>query len=396
MTALPAPAARLSRYGLNPFASLVQRITEMTAAGKDVIRLDMGSPDMPPPPAVIEALAASARNPANHGYSAYRGDPTFRRAVAAYYARRFGVAIDPAVEVLPLIGSKEGLVNLEMAYLDRGDAAIIPSIAYPSYAAGALMAGGDVLTVPLRAEKNYLLDFEELAKTPGLERAKLLWVNYPNNPTGATATLEFYEEAVEFCRAHNLLLVSDNPYVDVTYDGYRAPSALQVPGAKDCTIEFVSMSKTFNMAGWRLGAAVSNRTVLDNLLHIKSTLDSAGFRAIYDAATLALNETSEQWIAERNARYQARRDQIIAALPEIGLEPTIPPQGSLYVWSHIAHGLTDTEYCGAALSEANVSITPGSTYGEEGRHFVRFAVTTEESRLNEALNRLREWHKVHA
>jgi LL-diaminopimelate aminotransferase len=391
---LPAPAARLNRFAPNPFATLAPRIAKMNAAGRDVIRLDMGSPDLPPPPSVVEALARSASDATHHGYSTYRGDPAFRRAVAGYYLRRFGVELDPNTEVLPLIGSKEGLANLSVAYLDRGDAALVPSLAYPTYAAGALLAGGDPITIPLREEDGYLPDFD--APIPGIERAKLLWVNYPNNPTGATANLDFYDRAVEFCRKHGLLLCSDNPYCDVTFDGYRAPSALQVDGAKDCTVEFMSLSKTFNMAGWRLGAAVGNKTALDNLLHIKSTIDTAGFKAIYDAGIDALENTPQSWLDARNERYCTRRDQIIAALSEIGLESVKPPRASLYIWAKIAHGGVDTDWCNSALEEAAVSVTPGSTYGDEGRHYVRFSLGVSEERLEIALNRLREWYKVHA
>lgn len=379
---------------MNPFASLAPRINAMNAAGKDVIRLDMGIPDLPPPPSVVETLARSAADATHHGYSAYRGDPGFRRAVAGYYMRRFGVELNPDTEVLPLIGSKEGLANLSVAYLDRGDAAIVPSLSYPTYIAGAMLAGGDILTLPMRPENGYLPDLDE--RIPGIERAKLLWANYPNNPTGATAELDFYERAIAFCRKNNLLFCSDNPYVEVTFDGYRAPSALQVPGAKDCTVEFMSLSKTYNMAGWRLGAAVGNKEALDNLLHIKSTIDTAGFKAVYDAGVDALENTPQSWLDSRNERYRVRRDRIMDALPEIGLESVTPPKASLYIWAKIAHGLTDAEWCNSALDDAGVSVTPGSTYGEDGRHYVRFSLGVREERLDTALKRLREWHRVHA
>ncbi len=393
MSQLPKPSARLARFPVNPFATLNQRLVELKAAGKDVIRLDMGSPDLPPPPAVIEALARSAADPSHHGYSAYRGDPGFRRAVAAYYERRFGVTLDPDTEVLPLIGSKEGLVNLSVTYLDAGDVALVPSLSYPSYIAGALLAGGDTISFPIRAENSYLPDFDE--PFPGIERAKLLWLNYPNNPTGAIAGLDTFERALEFCRAHNLLLCSDNPYVDVTFGSYRAHSVMEIPDAKDSAIEFMSLSKSHNMAGWRLGACVGNRTVIDNLLMIKSTFDSAQSRPIYDAGSEALNNTPQSWIDARNARYEARRDQIIAALPTIGLTADVP-QGSLYVWARLLDGSLDRDYTDSALSEASVSLTPGSTYGEAGRHYVRFSLGVSEQRLDEALDRLREWYRVHA
>ncbi len=395
MTTLPIPAERLHRTALNPFASLNQRLQAMTAAGQSVIRLDIGSPDLPPPAAVIEALAQSAADPTHHGYVGYRGDAGFRRAVATYYERRFGVALNPDTEILPLIGSKEGLVNMSLAYLDRGDAAILPALSYPSYSAGAFLAGGDVLTIPMRAEDDYLLDFD--TPIPEIERAKLLWVNYPNNPTGAVASLEFYEQALNFCREHNLLLCSDNPYVDVTFDGFRAPSVMQVPDAKSQSVEFMSLSKSHNMAGWRLGACVGNAEAINKLLVVKSTIDTAQFRAIYDAGTAALNTTPESWLAERNARYAARRDTLLAVLPDLGLTAE-RPHGTLYVWAHITDGRTDREYAEAALTETCVSITPGSTYGPTGDHCLRFSMSVSEARLAEALDRLCEWHAhiVHA
>ncbi len=393
MSHLPTSANRLEHFKLNPFAALGQRIVEMTTAGKDVIRLDVGSPDLPPPPTVIEALAKSAADPTHHGYANYRGDPGFRRAVADYYQRRFGVTVDPMTEVLPLIGSKEGIVNLSLAYLDHGDLALVPSISYPSYTAGAHMAGAETIPLPLLPENNYLLTFDE--PIPSIEKAKLLWINYPNNPTGAIAPLGFYESALTFCQKHNLLLCSDNPYVDVTFDGYQAHSLLEVPGAKEQAVEFISTSKSYNMAGWRLGACVGNREVLNTLLHVKSTLDSAHFRPIYDAGAVAFSATPDSWIEARNQRYAARRDLIMTALPEIGLQAEIP-HGSLYVWAHIQDAQTDQQYTEAALAEAGVSLTPGSIYGEAGIHYIRFSLGVADERLAEALSRLREWYKVHA
>src|SRR5712692_5388407 len=318
MSNLPKRAYRLDHLPPYEFAIIGQRIQEMTAAGKDVIRLDIGSPDLPPPQPVIEALKRSASDVTHYQYGSYRGDPNFRKAVANYYGRRFGVTLDPDREVLPLIGSKEGIVNMAMAYLDRGDTAIVPDICYPAYRMGARLAGGDVITVPLDPDEGYLPNFAAIQGD--ISTAKLLWVNYPNNPTGAIAPLEFYEEAVAFCRQHHLLLCSDNPYCEVVYNGYVAPSALQVNGAKDYTVEFMSLSKTYNLAGWRIGACVGNREALDNLLNIKSNIDSGHWRSIYDASAVALNETPQSWIDERNERYRLRRDRILAAAPDIGAE----------------------------------------------------------------------------
>lgn len=392
MSPLPAHAYRLDRLPPYEFAVIGQKIQDLTAAGKDVIRLDIGSPDMPPPDHVIEALHTSASNPRHHEYGSYRGDPAFRKAIANHYQQRFGVTLDPFHEVLPLIGSKEGLVNLTMAYLDRGDAALMPNIHYPAYSMGALMAGGDVLEFELDPARGYLPDFKALAKLPNLSRAKLLWLNYPNNPTGAVADLAFWEEAVAFCRDHNLLLCSDNAYYAITFDGYTAPSPLQVPGAKDCTVEFMSMSKTYNMAGWRLGACVGNREAIKNLLTIKSNIDSGHFRAIYDAGTAAINHTPDSWITERNRRYQARRDRMLAVLPEIGLE-AFKTSASLYIWAKVADS-DDKQYCEGALNEAQVAIAPGQVYGKAGKGYLRFSLTVADQRLEEALARLKEWYRV--
>ncbi len=372
------------------FELINRRIAQLSAEGVDVIRLDMGSPDMPPPPPVIERLQRSAANPTYHSYGSYRGLPAFREAVANYYARRFGVLLDPDKEILPLIGSKEGIVNLALAFLDRGDAAIAPDLNYPAYTMGTLMAGGDVILMHLDPARNYAPDLNALRDHPDLRRAKLLWVNYPNNPTGATCDLSLYEELIAFCRQHGLLLCSDNPYAEVVYDGYRAPSALQVEGALECTVEFMSLSKLYNMAGWRLGACLARREVIEALLTIKSNMDSGHFRPIYEAGALALNETPQSWIDARNAVYQARRDALLAACPSIGLS-AFKTSGSLYVWARVQDG-DDTAYVGAALERARVSLTPGSMYGPAGKGYVRLSVGVADERLGEAIARLQTWY----
>lgn len=387
-TTRPKHAARLDRLPPYGFAVIGQRIIEMKNAGKDVIRIDIGSPDMPPPPHVIEALKKSVDNPNNHSYGSYRGDPGFRKAVAGYYKRRFGVEVDPDTEVLPLIGSKEGLVNMALAYLDVGDAVIVPDINYPAYSMGALMAGADIIELPLDPDNGYRPRFDLLKGD--LSHAEILWINYPNNPTAATCELPLYEEIVDFCREHHLLLCSDNPYAEVVFDGYRAPSALQVKGSKDCTVEFMSLSKTYNMAGWRLGACVGNREAIDNLLVIKSNMDSGHFKSIYDAGAAALNDTPDSWIDERNAIYQRRRDKIMAVLPEIGLRAE-KPRGSLYFWAKVEGG-DDQKYVEEALNNALVAVTPGTMYGKPGRGYVRLSLGIADQRLDEALARLKEWY----
>lgn len=386
---LPQPAFRLNALPTYFFAVLGQKIQSLQAMGIDVISLDIGSPDMPPPPDVIEALAQSARQANHHGYSGYRGIPAFREAVARYYARRFGVILNPDSEVLPLLGSKEGIVNLSLAYVDRDDLVLVPDIGYPSYSMGARLAGGDVYWVPI-AESTQFLPQLTFIPQDITTKAKLLWLNYPNNPTGAVADKEFYEEAVRYCLDHSVILASDNPYVDVTFDGYEASSVLEVDRARDCSIEFMSFSKTFNMGGWRLGAAVGNPEILKTLLQVKSNVDSGHFRAVYDAGIVALDTTPQSWIDERNAIYQRRRDQILAVLPLIGLEGR-RTAGSMYVWGRVQEG-TGAEYVEEALTRAHVALAPGDAYGPGGKQYVRISLGVPDERLSVALDRLKSWY----
>ena len=385
---MPTPSERLNRLPPYVFAVLDQRLHEMLRQGLDVIRLDIGSPDMPPPNVVIEELVHAAWNPNYHSYAGYRGIPAFRQAVARYYQVRFGVSLDPEREVLPLIGSKEGIVNLSLAYLDTGDVALVPDIGYPSYAMGARLAGAEIFWLPMRAERDYLLDVEAIP-TEVARCAKILWVNYPNNPTGATAERDFYQRVVDFCRAHDILLASDNPYVDVVFDGYRAGSALQVEDAKSCVVEFMSFSKTFNMGGWRLGAAVGCADALKKLLQVKSNVDSGHFRPIYEAGIAALEQTSQEWIDGRNRIYEARRDRLLAILDEIGLSAQ-KPKGSLYVWARVQDGDGRT-YAEEALNVAHVSLAPGAAYGPGGEAYVRLSVGVPDDRFDVALERLKSW-----
>jgi LL-diaminopimelate aminotransferase len=383
------PAARLKTLPPYVFAVIEQQIRAMVAQGQDVIRLDIGSPDMPPPPAVIEALSESASHPGHHGYSGYRGTPSFREAIARYYQQRFGVVVNANTEILPVIGSKEGIVNLALAYLDPGDVVLTPAISYPSYSIGAYLTGAEVHWLPLDASSGFLPDFDSVP-VDIVARAKILWINYPNNPTGATADLDFYQRAVDFCRKNRILLASDNPYVDVTFDGYRAGSVLQIEGAKDCSIEYISFSKTYNMGGWRLGAAAGNPEAIQSLLQIKSNIDSGHFIPIYDAGIIAVDETEQSWIDERNALYQRRRDRIFDTLPQIGLS-ALKPKGSIYIWARVESGSGEA-YVKEALNHAHVSIAPGEMYGPGGAGYVRISMSVPDDRLEAALDRLKSWY----
>ncbi len=385
---MPKSADRLNNLPVYFFAVIAQRINELRTQGIDIISLDIGSPDMPPPKPVVETLAKSAHQASTHGYSGYRGIPEFRKSVAHYYERRFGVLLDPEHEVLPLIGSKEGIVNLCLAYLDRGDLALVPDISYPSYSMGAQLAGAEVSWIPL-SPTNFLPDVGTIPENLA-NKAKLMWVNYPNNPTGATAGLDLYQEVVDWCNKHDIILASDNPYVDVTYDGYKAASVLEAKNAKQCTVEFMSFSKTFNMGGWRLGAAVGNADVLKTLLQVKSNVDSGHFRPIYDAGITALDTTPQSWIDERNAMYQRRRDKILETLPQIGLKAQTP-KGSLYIWAQTENGDGDS-YVNEALAQAHIAFAPGSAYGPGGKKYIRISLGISDDRLELALARLREWY----
>lgn len=391
---MPTPAQRLKTLPPYAFALLTQRVRELNAQGMDVIGLDIGSPDMPPPPVVLDAMFRSARDPGHHSYGGYKGTAEFREAIALYYWRRFGVTVNPETQVLPLIGSKEGIVNLSLAYLDRGDLALVPDISYPSYGIGARLAGADVCWLPISEATGYLPDLGSVP-ADALGRAKLLWINYPSNPTGAVAEQDFYGKAVEFCNQHGLLLASDNPYVEVTFDGFSAGSALQVENALNCTVEFISFSKSYNMAGWRLGAAVGSAEGIRTLLQIKSNMDSGHFRPIYDGAIAAIESVPQSWIDERNAIYQRRRDRILETLPKIGLRAQTP-KGSLYVWAYVQDAALDGgSYAEAALSNAHVSVAPGEIYGAAGKKFVRMSVGIADERLEEALARLVKWYSSH-
>lgn len=389
INATPIAAQRLRNCPPYPFAAVAKRLRELEKLGHDIIQLDIGSPDLPPPPVVIEALLRSAQNPAHHGYGGFTGIPALRKAFAAHYARRFEVELDPEAEVLPLIGSKEGIVNLHLAVVNPGDVVLVPDPGYIAYERGVLLAGGEPHLVPLDPSRGYL---PSLDKIPAdiLRRARVLWINYPNNPTGAVATIDALAEIVSFCREHQIILCSDNPYSDVTFDGFRAPSVLQVPGALAVAVEFNSVSKTFNMAGWRVGVCVGNREIVDALACVKSNIDSGMFRAVQDAATAALTEVSDEWIAERNMVYQRRRDIVIGGLAGAGLSAP-PPAASLYVWAAVEAG-DDVTYVRHALEEAHVSMSPGSFYGPAGRGYVRLSLVVPEERLRAAMRRLAEWH----
>jgi len=371
------------------FAGLKTVIAELQAKGMDVIRLDMGSPDLPPASFIIETLVESARNPKKHGYSPAGGSAGFLKAVSTYYKRRFDVDIDPATEALALIGSKEGLFNLNHTFLDPGDMVLLPDPYYPVYLAGAQLADARYHFMPLLKENNFLPDFDAIPEEVASE-AKIMWLNYPNNPTGAVAGLDFFKKAVAFAKKYDILIAHDAPYCDLCFDGYEAPSILEVEGAKDVAVEFNSLSKTYNMAGWRIGMAVGNKEAIRLLANYKSQIDSSIFMPIMDAGQAAL--TSDQaWLEGRNKIYEERRNVVYQGLKEAGFEVDLP-KAALYVWAKLPPKFDDpVKFCADLLNDTGVSMTPGVVYGPSGKDYIRISIVIPTDRITEAIDRLKDW-----
>lgn len=384
---------RVERLPPYLFVEISRKIAEKRAQGVDLVTFAIGDPDLPTPPHVIARLVEAAHDPVNHRYPETEGLPELRQAIADWYGERFGISLDPQREVAPLIGSKEGIAHIALCLMDPGDVALVPDPGYPVYAAGTLFAGGEVYAVPLLEEKGYLPDLEAIPPAIA-HRAKVLWLNYPNNPTGAVADLDFFERAVHFARRYELILCHDAAYTEVAYDGYRPPSLLQAPGARSVAVEFHSLSKSYNMTGWRIGMAVGEPTVIDALLRLKSNLDSGIPQAIQQAAIAALRGPQD-CIAEHNAVYQRRRDKVVAVLREMGLR-VATPKASLYVWAPVPEGYTSIEYTALLLEEAGVVVTPGVGYGQYGEGYIRLSLTTPDDRLDEGLRRLQQWASMRA
>lgn len=377
---------RLRRIGAYMFADLDRKQEALQARGVDVINLGVGDPDLPTPEHIVRALQEGARDPRTHRYPPYLGTGDFRQAVATWFAARFGVALDPGRQVLALIGSKEGLAHLPWATLNPGEAALVPDPGYPVYRSATIMAEGEPVPMPLRAEGGFLPDLEQIPSDV-TRRARLLFLNYPNNPTGATADLEFFARAVAFARRHGLLLVHDNAYSEIAYDGYRPPSVLQVDGAMEVAIELHSLSKSFNMTGWRVGFAVGNAEAVGALGTVKTNVDSGVFRAVQQAAIAALTGPQDV-LAPTLAAYRARRDRLVAALRSVGWQPPAP-RATLYVWMPTPGGQSSVAFAAEVLERTGVVITPGTGYGACGEGYVRLSLTTPDERLDEALARIR-------
>lgn len=374
------------------FVEINKKIAEKRARGEEVISFGIGDPDLPTPPNIIEKLCEAARDPANHRYPETDGLPALRQAMAGWYQRRFGVTLDPNSEVLPLIGSKEGIGHVAFCFLDKGDVALVPDPAYPVYAISSKLAGGEPHYLPLTEANHFLPDLDSIPQEI-LSRAKVLWLNYPNNPTGAVAELDFFNRAVEFARKNNLAICHDGPYTEVAYDGYKPVSYLQAEGAREVGIEFHSLSKSYNMTGWRIGMAVGNACMIDALKRVKSNLDSGIPQAIQYMAIEALNGPQEV-IAQHNNIYQRRRDLVVDVLNDIGCT-AVAPKASLYVWAKIPPGFTSMEFSSSLLDQVGVLVIPGTGYGPSGEGFVRLSLTLPDAALVKALSKLSAWQDSH-
>ena len=378
------PARRLESLPPYMFAELDRKIEAKRAEGVDVISLGVGDPDQPTPAHVVEALREAAGDPATHQYPSYWGLPALREAIARWYGTRFGVELDPDTEVLPLIGSKEGIAHLAWAFVDPGDEVLVPDPGYPVYAASTLLAGGTAVPLPVGPERGWAPD---LSAAPVTDATRVLWLNYPSNPTAAVAEEGVFEQAVAFARARGVLLAHDAAYVEMTYDGYVAPSILQVDGSRDVAIEFGSPSKTYNMTGWRVGWVVGNAGAIGALATLKTNLDSGAWNAVQRATVAALAGPVEP-VEEMRAIYAKRRDGVVSTLNDLGWDLE-PPRGSLYVWFP-TRDRSSAEFCELLLERAGVVVSPGPGYGAGGEGYARISLTVPDDRLEEALSRVRD------
>jgi len=384
---------RLSKRveGLPPylFREITRKITEKRAKGEEVISFAIGDPDCPTPTHIINSLCQAAQNPSNHQYPESDGLPELRRAIAGWYEKRFGVSLDADKEVLPLVGAKEGVVHAALCFIDPGDIALVPDPGYPPYAMGTILADGRPYYMPLTEENDFLPDLETIPSDI-IKQAKLLWINYPNNPTGAVAELDFFNRVVKFARQYDLAVCHDGPYTEVAFDDYQPVSFIQAEGAMETGIEFHSLSKSYNMTGWRIGMAVGNADMIDALKRVKSNIDSGIPQAIQYAAIEALAGPQDS-VREQSLRYQRRRDLVVDMLNDIGLE-TRRPKAGLYVWTKVPGNYTSLEFANELLEQVGVVVTPGIGYGQNGEGYIRISLTISDANLVKGLSRLAGWH----
>jgi LL-diaminopimelate aminotransferase len=381
------PSKRLERIPPYLFAELERKVAAKRAAGVDVISLGIGDPDRPTPALVVEAMQEAVTEPETHRYPSNRGRADFREAVGDFYSRRFDVRLDPDDEVIPAIGAKECIFNLNLAFLDPGDVALAADPGYPVYTGGPLLAGAEAVLMPLVPERGFVPDLDAIAPDD-LHRARLMYLNYPNNPTGAVVPEGFFAHVVEVARANDIVVVHDNAYSEICFDGYRAPSFLATPGAKDVGVEVFSLSKGYNMTGWRCAAIAGNPEAISSYWRLKSNVDSGLFEAVQLAGVAALSPDADAEIASMCALYERRRDAVVGALREAGVEVTAP-KATIYVWAPIPEGYeSSAAYCEHVLEEAGVVVSPGGAYGPHGEGFFRISLTTPDDRLMEAVERL--------
>lgn len=379
-------ARRISTLPPYLFAEIDRKKREVESRGVDLIDLGIGDPDIPTPGRIIAKMAEAAAKPENHRYPSSTGLLRFRESVASWYQRRFGVRIDPAKEVISLIGSKEGIANMAVAFVDPGDVVIVPNPAYPVYGIGTLFNGGEVYALPMRREDGFVPDFARIPEDVA-KRTKMLWLNYPNNPTSAVAEHEFFAQAVDFAHRNDIILCHDAAYTEVSFDGYRPPSILEVDGAKEVAIEFHSLSKTFNMTGWRLGMAVGHEDLVAGLAQVKSNVDSGVFQAVQEAGILALDE-AESLLEPIRAIYQERRDTLVEGLRVAGFDFEAP-RATFYVWLSVPPGFSSAALTAKLLDQAGVVTTPGNGFGDAGEGYIRLTLCSDKSRLGEAAERLK-------
>ena len=369
------------------FAAIDKMKQEAIARGVDIINLGIGDPDLPTPDPIIESLAKAAKNPKHHQYPSYEGMLSFRKAVADWYRRRFNVTLDPSNEVLTLIGSKEGIGHIHLAFIDPGDAVLVPSPGYPVYPVGTSFCGGVAHIMPLTKANGFLPDLNAIPKDVA-KKAKLMWLNSPNNPTSVIMTKDYFKRAIEFAQEHQIIICHDAAYSEIYYDGKRPASFMEVDGAKDVGVEFHSLSKTYNMTGWRLGFAVGNKDVLAALGKVKSQLDSGVFEAVQAAGITALELPDSVTDGIRKI-YQERRDTLIPGLKKLGLEVDAPP-AAFYIWVTVPKGYTSASFTAHLLEKAGIVTTPGNGFGAPGKGYIRMTVCTTKERLAEAVERIKK------
>ena len=380
-------AKRIEKLPPYLFAEIDRKVAEAKARGADIISFGVGDPDLPTPKHVVDALAQAAKDVATHRYPSYTGMPEFRSSIAEWYQRRFGVTLDADTQVLPLVGSKEGIFHLPVAFVDPGDVALIPDPGYPVYETGTILAHGEPVMMPLTADNDFVPDLTALSHET-LDKARVMWLNYPSNPTAACVDVGFFERAVAFCKNNDILLAHDAAYTEITYDGYVAPSVLQAPGALDCAIEFHSLSKTYNMTGWRVGWVAGSADAIEAMKRLKTNIDSGIFDAVQHAGIAAIEGPQDDLLATIDT-YRHRRDLLCDGLKSMGVVVE-PPKGSIYLWVPVPEGHDSGSFTTFLLDEVDIVVAPGTGYGPSGEGFVRFSLTIADERLEEGVERLRK------